>query len=315
VLTRIKISNFQSIRTADIELGKLTVIVGASSSGKSALLRALRTLVHNANSPSFVTHGAKTATITLEDEDGTVVSLERGKALATYEVNGVSFPKSGKSVPDEVRAALRGLPAVVEDTDLNFTFQFDRPFLLDEPPSRVSKVLGDLTNINVLHEAVREANRRRLGASGTLKTRRGDLEAVKASLESYRDLPDRVQALKDARAAYGRLKAAGDEAAGLSALVNGIEENARGLQQAKAKLVSVPDTDFAELDRRYHATSDLRSLIANINVTDARLKEARKNVVELTDQIEKLDSAYHDALVKAGTCPVCGQDTKELQSA
>ncbi|OWY59023.1 hypothetical protein B7486_76810, partial [cyanobacterium TDX16] len=42
LIKRVRISNFRSIRYADIELGATTVLIGPNNSGKSAILEALR---------------------------------------------------------------------------------------------------------------------------------------------------------------------------------------------------------------------------------------------------------------------------------
>ena len=41
-ISRLKISNFRSIKEADIQLGAINVVIGANNSGKSAILEAIR---------------------------------------------------------------------------------------------------------------------------------------------------------------------------------------------------------------------------------------------------------------------------------
>ena len=123
MITKISVSNFQSLVKADLTLGKLTVIVGPSSSGKSAFLRALRVLVRNTSGSAYVTHGS-TASAVIAEFDGHKVALERGKGHSLYRTwkdgDEEIYPKSGTSVPDEVAALLR-MP-VVEGEDLCFAF-------------------------------------------------------------------------------------------------------------------------------------------------------------------------------------------------
>src|SRR5690242_17213241 len=90
MIERLRVTNFQSIAAADITLGQFTVIVGPSNSGKSALLRALRAVVRNVNSPSAVRAGQSMFTCQIDFDQseytGKTVTIERGKSQSTYRV-------------------------------------------------------------------------------------------------------------------------------------------------------------------------------------------------------------------------------------
>jgi exonuclease SbcC len=79
----LEVVNFQSLKDVRLQLGKLTVIVGPSSSGKSALVRALRVLVQNGRGSGYVRHGSSSAAVGVQREDGVAVSIQRG-ALNEY---------------------------------------------------------------------------------------------------------------------------------------------------------------------------------------------------------------------------------------
>lgn len=57
MLTSVEIENFQSVRRARLELGRFTVVTGATGSGKSAVLRAIRLLAFNARGTSYIMRG------------------------------------------------------------------------------------------------------------------------------------------------------------------------------------------------------------------------------------------------------------------
>lgn len=306
MLTRLRVRNFQSLHEADVELGKLTVIVGPSNSGKSALLRAARTLVYNANSPAFVTTGKKSSFIELSDGD-IKVSLERGKSLSTYHLlDGKEqiYAKSGKEVPPDIEAKLK--MKELEGQPINFAFQFDKPFLLDEPSTVVAKVLGDLSNINVIYDAVREANRRRLEAAAKLRVRRADAESLQEKAQDFTDLPKKKELLEKAREQL-------DDSLATQRIVSTLKSTIVEAESAAAAVAlleespEIPSIDIPTLEKETARVRELRTLLDEVDSQLSLRQQAKGDVDSLTDQTQQLNEAYTQALRAAGTCPTCGQ--------
>ncbi len=126
----ITVENFQSIKRANINLGALTVIVGPSSSGKSAFLRSIKTLVSNARGTEFMTRGAGLTKVTAET-DQVAVEFARGASGGAYRLiqdgNEEVYTKLGGGVPAAVTARLRVAPADGGGA-LHFAAQFDRQY-------------------------------------------------------------------------------------------------------------------------------------------------------------------------------------------
>ena len=201
MLQKVHIENFQSLHDVEVELDGLTVIVGPSSSGKSAFTRALRTLTSNARGDSFISHGEQTCTITAYTDKG-VASISRGKkneyTLIPSNSEKKIFTKLAGAVPEEVSEFI-GIPA---KDPLNYSSQFDMPYLLTASAGEVARTLGELTNVHVIFEASREANRQRLTSTQTLKTRAADLQQTRESLERFITLADQQAAAHDAQEHY-----------------------------------------------------------------------------------------------------------------
>lgn len=307
MLTRVRVEHFQSLRSLDLQFSKFVVVVGPSNSGKSALLRAIRVLAQNASSPSFVSHGQRSAEVALTFDEEVSVGLKRGKGLSTYWIgdpDGVEeYPKAGTSVPAEVARSLRF--ASIEDESLSFAFQFDRPFLLSDPGTKVAKVLGDLTNINVLFAATREANRRRLEAQSRLKVRRGDLQRVTERLRGFADLPDRIRRQEQDQATFEAVTVAAQKSAHLRQLVDEVEVCEAALK-ALPPLPAV-SVDVAGVERSAGRVEALRSLVVAVVEASRCFEEARVDVRGLTQNLDDLRREYAAVLEAAGTCPVCGQ--------
>lgn len=314
MLQAIEVRNFQSLGHVSLELSRFTCIVGASSSGKSALTRALRTLVSNARGSSFITHGERACTIKATTDRG-MVTLKRGKGtedneyvLTPIEGEQHAYTKLAGAVPEEVSTFL-GIPA---KDPLNFAGQFDRPYLLSDSGGEVARVLGALTNVNVIFEGAREANRRRAGANSTLKMRQADLATILAKAEQYRGLKAQQGALERAEQSLEQVRTIEADLAVLKRHVEQVEIAERVLSHHEAALnIPVPDaTPAIEAHGRYQAFLALWSLLKQ-QAKD--LREWSAAIERTSTEEQQLEQEYIALLRAAGTCPTCGSDTSNLK--
>lgn len=309
-LDRVEIRNFQSLVKVDLDLGDFTVIVGPSSSGKSALIRAFRALASNVRGSGVITRGQKQAAITVRTPTHTV-TLERTETGGTYRlVDGsgteLSFTKLNGGVPEHVTRALRIDPVPSGGTSINFAAQFDRPYLLDESGAAVARVLGELTNVSTIFEAVRSANKRRLAASSLLKTRQADSEVVRGQLISFQGLSWRITRQQGIEVMFARAQA-------LQAMIERLEtanhklELAEKTAQRLAVLPTVPDS--AELDEANNRYLELVAAIRAVPVLQNRLRSARAERDTTAARAAELEAQMTALLREAGACPTCGQAT------
>lgn len=214
-LQSIHIRHFQSLRDVSLELSPFTVIVGPSSSGKSAFTRALRTLVSNRRGTEWITHGERVATITATTNAGTV-TLTRSKSTMPAENSYIITPndntphaqkgqqtytKLGGETPEPVSKFIG-----ITSPTITFAGQFDKPFLLDDSAAEVARTLGTLTNVDIILSGARESNRRKLETSHTLKTRSADLEDIKARIPAFKALKAQDAALMRAEGLISRAR-------------------------------------------------------------------------------------------------------------
>ena len=209
----LEVRHFQSLHHVEIEVAPLTVIIGPSSSGKSALTRAIRTLYANRRGADFIEHGERIASITARTDKGTV-TLTRGKGtddnayVVTPSDPGhplapqAKYTKLGGETPPEVTQFL----GIDGKDPVSFASQFDKPYLLDDSPAEVARTMGALTNVDVIFSASREANRQRLHDSQILKTRSADLETIKEKIPAYRALKEQAAHLTEAEGLIERAR-------------------------------------------------------------------------------------------------------------
>ena len=304
-LTHLSVRNFQSIRKADLELGTFTVIVGPSSSGKSALIRAFKALASNVRGSGVITRGQKQMAITGRTDTHTV-TLERSDRSGSYKIDGqdgaLTFTKLAGEVPQHVTNVLRIEP-VSDGSSVNFAGQFDKPYLLDESGAAVARVLGELTNVNAIFEAVRAANRVRSHASSTLKTRKNDLEHVRVRLGAFEGLSARVRALEEAEQLDTRRKEIEGRLDRLNSAVRTLQIAEKAIE--KATPPEVPDS--SDLNTALNHYLNVQSALRALATKQKRYIEFSKAHGELEKVAAQLQQDLHALLEEAGICPTCGQ--------
>lgn len=299
----LRVRNFQSLHDIKLELLPFTVIVGPSSSGKSALTRALRTLVSNRRGTEWITHGERTAAISATTDAG-IVTLTRSRTSSSsdnaYRITPADDPtmertyaKLGGDTPEDVSRFL-GIPS---DSPLYFAGQFDKPYLLDESTAEVARTLGALTNVNVIFEGARESNRRKLTTAQTLKTRAADLDAIKARIPEFRSLGAQDKALAQAEVIINQARELERSIARLTQALATVELTLPTIERLQA-LADVPVPDETPVLRAHKALSDFQSMLTRVS-TLGRAVKAAQEAYSVTEEQEAQALARYSTL--AGT--------------
>ncbi len=288
MIENISVQDFQSIESGKVDLGKFTVFTGPSSSGKSAFLRALHGLTRNSFNPSQVRLGQSVTTVSAI-VDGRKVEAVRGKSKSTYKLDDEEYTKAGRAVPEDVEAVL-SMP-LVADLESSFATQFDKPYLIADPGSTGAKVLGTLTNVSVLHDGMREANRRKLSINAEIKVRKADLEADNAEVEQYLDLPILEESISKAEDALIRIQYIQRDATEVDSLVDTVSLRNRTLEQYEKEVVdlSAYSKTLEEVTSDLHILSGVDGAVNNIQILKRQLPTWKyKDVPSDMDEAERL---------------------------
>ena len=288
MIENISVQDFQSIESGKVDLGKFTVFTGPSSSGKSAFLRALHGLTRNSFNPSQVRLGQSVTTVSAI-VDGRKVEAVRGKSKSTYKLDDEEYTKAGRAVPEDVEAVL-SMP-LVADLESSFATQFDKPYLIADPGSTGAKVLGTLTNVSVLHDGMREANRRKLSINAEIKVRKADLEADNAEVEQYLDLPILEESISKAEDALIRIQYIQRDATEVESLVDTVSLRNRTLEQYEKEVVdlSAYSKTLEEVTSDLHILSGVDGAVNNIQILKRQLPTWKyKDVPSDMDEAERL---------------------------
>lgn len=310
MIESVRAKNFQSLQDIDLDFGKFTVIVGASSSGKSALTRAIKAVTSNALHSDSITKGAKHSSVTLTT-DGATVTIERtGNESSNYKVskNGCEEPpysKLNRSVPTQVTALLGITPSTKEVESINFAGQFDTPYLLKDGASSVARVLGELTNVSTIFSAVREASKRAKNASTVANLRKKDLDKIITQIADYSSVGQQakqITAIEDKISECTRIDSR-------ISLLKELLDRATMASQALSRIKEIPA--LPDIDILVKAQTNLNSFKDILR----EVAKSRQTIAEQTASIEAAESAIiqaeeelHQTLVAYGQCPTCNQE-------
>ena len=193
MIKSIYVKNFQSLHTVGLMLGKLTVVVGDTNAGKSALIRAIRAVAENKRGDSFV----------FTNEADCQVSIDVGQQTVTwykpYKKSGIYYLSTSTDnantmaiVPQEKALSVLAIKKVDLSKTIclmiNFQNQLDAPFLLAESDVVKSKVLGEITNASIVLISVNQIKRWSLNNSSTYSIRAQDIANTRNALVKYQVL-------------------------------------------------------------------------------------------------------------------------------
>lgn len=204
----LSLTNYQSWSSAQLKVEGLTVVVGPSNLGKSALGRAFKGLVRNDLLPDHIKLGTEGVVVSAIIAGKTVTAKRGAKAKdsTTYDVDGVEFAKLGGDVPQAVKDMAFG-PVEVNGVSIDpvFAGQFDGQFLLGNSPAELNAVLNAFASTEKLDKGRKELARRTTETNATAKALAPQISALEeqsASLEAT---------LTAAEAAHTRALAAAKE--------------------------------------------------------------------------------------------------------
>jgi energy-coupling factor transporter ATP-binding protein EcfA2 len=160
-------TNFQSLATFDLDISGLTVIVGPSNKGKSAIFRALRGLFRNELPAEYIRNGTPGLELTAVLDGQTVIAGRRVNKSTVYTIGETgakpkAFAKLNQAVPPELRAFGMNEVEIGDFTiDPIFARQNGKQFLVDTEsygPTELNTILGAFASTEKLEAGKKTAN-------------------------------------------------------------------------------------------------------------------------------------------------------------
>lgn len=289
------VRNFQSLKEAKIQISGFTLIVGESSQGKSAFLRALYAATNNRFKIGQVRNGTDFAEIKVRySKDEPILIVKRsptGSPLMKF--NDKVYTKLGRSLPKEIEDYNNfGTLEVGNDTySLNFHDQFSKPLLLEFSQKKVMELLSASKSIDDLNKVHYSLSKKREQNRGSFKTVDSLLNDSNAKLSIVKYEYSQFAPLYDkAKEVYESLKTLYAEVQNYDLFADLTEQH----KAAETKLCS--SRDFIS---NFRALNDsLDNEVSTLNKLES-LAETIKHVEYLStkkDILTKLNETYDKSL-------------------
>ncbi|SHJ45858.1 ATP-binding protein [Desulfofundulus thermosubterraneus] len=314
-IDKLTIENFQSHRHTEIKLSPgVTVLVGESDAGKSAVIRALRWLFLNEPRGSgFVRQGASGCRVAVRYSDGTGVERRKDGGRNVYTVTRAGGPEDvyegfGASVPDEVAnvTGVRRIDAGGASFAPNVAGQLDPPFLLGEPGSVGAALLGLLSRADVFDAALKDTLADTARLRREARALEDEIASLDGELEKYADLPRWEEALGEADRLLEEAGAASGRKTVLERLFSDLAGAKASLVEAKKVLVAAAGLDAAAaLLAEADADAAVRSALSRLRGEILSLRGELKRAGETLD-------AARGCLEAGAILEIAGTHVREL---
>lgn len=335
----ISINDFQSIQQAKLELDPgITLITGPNSSGKTAILRAIRALLQNPQGGQrYVRSGALKAVVALKVDGHEPVAWVRAGSNTTYKVGEQIHVKPGRAGALELAPTL---PFLVDDKRLiNLHSEHDVLFPFDHTPTELFRLFEALFKISDSSKIIDLMK----ADESKLRTRIKEDQAV-AELNNRK-----VSSISDYLAGFDK-----EKTEKLKTLVEKTEKELAVLESDLFKVEASDSVSGIDLPQSHDYTSKLNSIfvslaefqeaIKSLNTIDILLTvplpeiheypiildsyqplsdayqqvcEQDKKIGQLELEIQHLDlevTSTNEALGQFSQCPLCGNSLKEAHS-
>lgn len=315
----LKIQNFQSIHRGELPIKDFTVLVGKTNRGKSAILRALRTVLLNEWNSGFVKVGEKETKVEFEICEKTdylnsiLPGLEIEKVKVTkpsneYEISLSTgethkFPKVGKNTPEGMECLnLSGITTEREDVfNLNFQSQLEPLFLITSTEVELTSFVNKVFDISRFEKALRDMKTDDIKIARNLEEndKRGQLLSVekentetrkKILQDSYETLEIRIKATEQVDSYLREIKE-------IISVYTSLQEGLQKLEKER---------EILNLQKQYLSVISLwleqGTQLKEINLSRAEIQNTEKEIKTLTENLKPLSLLQQKYTELSGIC-------------
>jgi len=298
-MTEITIKNFQSIKEASLNIEGFTVIIGRNNIGKSAIIRAIGSALSNQTGSDFIRRGEKSTEVSIK-RDGLDLLWKKGSS-SSYKINGESFSKLNRSVPEPIlNHGFRKIEAVSPALDPLIADQFNPLFLIDKSGTSIpTEVLSALYQLDVLNRADEACQKDLRSNKSLLKIREEDIKKYDENLKPYNEfisLKVKIDHVKELKKDVLNIAKDLEEIDELIEEYNDVTENIRKFDGYDKLTVPVVET-VSKLIDDFESFNDLYN---EIRASAEKVKKLRDNVITIPDigvQIKGIEASIDEIKV------------------
>jgi exonuclease SbcC len=299
MIDEIHLGNFQSHKDTTLALDPgLNVIVGASDSGKSAIIRALRWLIWNRPmGDAFINHNAQGAFVNITTDEMDVIQRAKGPGGNEYRINDQFFKAFGNDVPEEIQA-------ILNMDEVNLQQQLDRPFLISNSPGEVAAYFNKIVRLDKIDAGTKKINSQIRTLTNQISADESRKEQFEIELGEYKyldhfevDLEELEKMNRDSQ----NITRAIDNITSALAI---IDTDAKYMEDLKMRLdFLTPVDEILDLHQKRDELASEKYILKNQKESIQRI-ESEINQASL--ELSAMEEYYHKEM--QGTCPLCGSE-------
>jgi DNA repair ATPase RecN len=298
-LTRVEITNYESIDHAVLEVNGFTSVVGPNYSGKSAAMRAINAALTNRQGTEFIRWGETFCEVKITSP-GLELLWHKEEGNNFYVINGNTYKKIGRDDPPEELSKLGygSIKLSGQKHNLHYAEQFSPLFLVDEENTKTADLVASVYGLDRLYKAAELCSKDQRANSSLMKIRAKDLENVREDLAKFEGLDDVVaesERLSSEHARIGDLERGIGEA---KAFLQSMESMATVCNRIKPALqIGIPSS--SDLLAAIEQCGKAKSLQLRLESTSSdveALSSVSKIEVPSSDPLQDYLAAYQKAL-------------------
>jgi DNA repair exonuclease SbcCD ATPase subunit len=197
---KLSVKNFQSISNAELTFNPgITMIVGQSNSGKTALFRALDGLLTNPSKAKYrIKHGTNELAVTCEYDNNAIEWTRNAKSGSSYVVNGEKYEKIGTQDLFDILEA-NGFVRDWNDNIMNIEGEWNLPFPFDRTPGELFRLFENVLCVTDSATILKSYKEDELEASRAKTALQDKGKGIQQSIQVLDDLEKEVdlQTIKD----------------------------------------------------------------------------------------------------------------------
>lgn len=170
-MIHVEVDNFQSIKHGEMDIDGFTLVVGETSAGKSATIRAISAATSNRFRAGMVRNGEKELAVTLSADGHTYTAKKKDGGSTTMVYDGSVFEKTGRDIPEAIDNFLNlgRLDVGADKFSLNICPQFQKPLLLEFSQKKVVDILSSSKGLDDLKYVQEQVGRSKSEVNGGIK--------------------------------------------------------------------------------------------------------------------------------------------------
>ena len=290
MIKSLHITNFQSHKDTQLEFDPgVNIILGASDSGKTAIIRALRWLAFNRpQGDAFRSHWGGVCSVEAVFDDH-IISRKKDK-VDEYILDGESYKAFRTDIPEEIIKAL-------DINDINLQMQLDSPFLLNDSPGTVAQHFNKVARLDKIDTGLQKVQSEIRSLTSEIKFKEKDIEKREEELLKFSHLEKMEIDIEAMQALYDMFLNITKTHSKLNSLISNITGKQEEIEEQSylLPLESLVD-DILQLQetkkQKETIATNLHNLALDVSQIDAEL-EHYQEIISMENQVVLILSWYN----------------------